>query len=53
MSAVQQRFDDTLSRADELLRERLRREEQELARQTPRWRRLAASGSVNTPNSAA
>ena len=33
MSAVQQRFDDTLSRADDLLRERLRREEQELARQ--------------------
>jgi hypothetical protein len=33
MSAVQQRFDDTLSRADDLLGERLRREEQELARQ--------------------
>jgi hypothetical protein len=33
MSAVQRRFDDTLSRADDLLRERLRREEQELARQ--------------------
>ena len=33
MSAVQQRFDQTLSRADDLLRERLHREEQELARQ--------------------
>ena len=33
MSAVQARFDETLSRADDLLRERLRREEQELARQ--------------------
>ena len=33
MSAAQQRFDQTLSRADDLLRERLRREEQELARQ--------------------
>jgi hypothetical protein len=33
MSAVQARFDETLRRADDLLRERLRREEQELARQ--------------------
>ena len=33
MSAVQARFDETLNRADDLLRERLRREEQELARQ--------------------
>ena len=33
MSALQNRFDDTLSRADALLRERLRREEAELARQ--------------------
>jgi hypothetical protein len=32
MSAIQAKFDDTLSRADDLLRERLRREEAELAR---------------------
>jgi hypothetical protein len=33
MSAVQARFDETLSRADDLLRERLRREQAELERQ--------------------
>ena len=33
MSALQSRLDDTLSRADEILRDRLRREEAELERQ--------------------
>lgn len=33
MSALQEKFDQTLSRADELLRERVRREELELERQ--------------------
>ena len=32
MSALQSKLDDTLSRADEILRDRLRREEAELER---------------------